>query len=124
MRIWLAILLACSAPPPVAGTRLPPNPTDTQLEAERKRIQAEVRAYVAALEEEGRYDCCVKVPCSHCAMLATGCACGEGLRRGEPVCEECAYLWTKGQGDEPVDPSKVRSFLEAAKNCACAEHKP
>lgn len=79
----------------------------------------------------GRYDCCVKVPCTHCAVLAAGCKCGEGLRRGEPVCEECAYLWLQGQGDEPgVSKESVRSFLEASRAmqagdspCACEHDK-
>lgn len=54
--------------------------------------------------------------------------CGEGLRRGEPVCEECALMWAKGQGDEPsVDPESVRSFLEAMRDpgshpgCDCSK---
>ena len=74
---------------------------DRAVEAARRALFERVRAYVEELSEGGRYDCCVKVPCSHCALMAGGCRCGEGARRGEPVCEECAYLWTRGQGDEP-----------------------
>jgi hypothetical protein len=45
--------------------------------------------------------------------MAGGCSCGEGLRRGEPVCEECALMWKRGQGAEAgVQPNSVRSFLE------------
>ena len=89
---------------------------DRAVEAARRALFERVRAYVDELSEGGRYDCCVKTPCSHCALMAGGCRCGEGARRGEPVCEECAYLWTRGQGDEPgVDPASVRSFLEASR---------
>ena len=95
-----------------------------QQERRRQAFMTELRGFVEELEGQGRYDCCVKIPCSHCALMAGGCACGEGLRRGEPVCEECAYLWTKGQGAEAVDPSEVRSFLEASKGeCACPAHE-
>lgn len=101
-------------------------------ERHRKELYATIRAYVQDLEAVGAYDCCVKVPCTHCAILAAGCACGEGLRRGEPVCEECAYLWTQGQGAEPgVSKESVRSFLEASRAaqapsqapCACEHDK-
>lgn len=74
----------------------------------------ELRAMVKELQESGRYDCCIETPCSHCAMMVGGCSCGEGLRRGEPVCEECALMWIRGLGAETgVDPKTVRSFLEA-----------
>jgi hypothetical protein len=62
-----------------------------------------------------------------------GCKCGEGLRNGQPVCEECALMWQAGHGAEPgVDPASVRSFLEAKREkqvetevraaCSCPEH--
>jgi hypothetical protein len=133
--LWLSGVLvwgcrdAPSAPataPSAVPTAAPT--TDDPFEARRQALFGEVRELVASLTAAGRYDCCTKSPCSHCALLAAGCKCGEGLRRGEPVCEECAHLWTKGQGDEPgVDPAQVRSFLEAEKAmmidggraCAC-----
>lgn len=104
----------------------PPAPT---LEARREEIDARTRELVAALEAAGTYDCCVKNPCRTCATRQGGCRCGEAVRRGEPVCEECAMLWVMGQGDEPgVDPAEVRSFLEAAREathtCRCAEAAP
>lgn len=86
------------------------------VERKRKELYATVRRFVQDLEAVGRYDCCVKIPCTHCAILAGGCACGEGLRKGEPVCEECAYLWMQGQGAEAgVSKDTVRSFLEASR---------
>lgn len=142
----LLAFLACASEPDVvapadlAATPLEePGPSTDRLviEERRKALYARIRAFVTDLEAAGRYDCCVRVPCTHCAVLAGGCACGEGLRRGEPVCEECAILWMKGQGDEPgVSKEQVRSFLEANREmeqprapCACeqdkgGEHKP
>jgi hypothetical protein len=120
--LLVALLGGCgfrSAPDP-AGAEDPVK--DEDFEARRKAFFDGLRSYVSDLEAAGRYDCCVKVPCTHCALMLGACSCGEGLRRGEPVCEECAYLWTQGQGAEPgVDPSSVRSFLEASrgKTCPC-----
>lgn len=108
------LLLACASAP------------ESDFEVERKAIAGRIRELVAGLEAAGRYDCCIQVPCNLCATRVGGCKCGEGLRRGEPVCEECALLWSQGQGAEPgVDPSTVRSFLEAGREktaaaaCAC-----
>jgi hypothetical protein len=100
----LALLLACHRDAP------------DDLEARRKALKATLRELVGDLGAAGRYDCCVETPCSMCALRAGGCACGEGLRAGEPVCEECALMWHTGKGAEPgVDPGSVRSFLEAAR---------
>src|SRR5687767_6414088 len=77
--VLLLFLVACADPPPAPPT----------LEDRRKAIAADVRALVADLEAAGRYDCCIQAPCNLCATRAGGCRCGESLRRGEPVCEEC-----------------------------------
>ena len=88
--------------------------TDAQVRDRRQRIHDDLAEFSRQLEADGRYDCCVKTPCTWCALNTGGCSCGEGLRRGEPVCEQCAYLWRRGQGDEPgIDPESVESFLEA-----------
>ncbi len=108
-----SLILGCWAEPT-------PSPSSPATEAvatvddTQARLQAELRALVAALTEAGRYDCCVEAPCQYCATRTAGCSCGEGLREGEPVCEECAMGWAQGRGAEPgVDPGKVCSFLEA-----------
>lgn len=101
------------------------------VEARRVALFTQIRAWVKDLEAAGRYDCCAEVSCTHCAILTGGCKCGEGARRGEPVCEECALLWVMGKGAEPgVDPASVRSFLEAGRAgnapgapCACEHDK-
>lgn len=89
-------------------------PTKAPIAARQSKLFKELRGLVAELVESGRYDCCIEIPCSHCAMMSGGCSCGEGLRRGEPVCEECAIMWVRGLGAETgIDPATVRSFLEA-----------
>lgn len=91
-----------------------PTPPARTLAERHVEVQAGVQGLVAALAADGRYACCVSVPCRWCALQTAGCACGPGLARGEPVCEECALMWTKGLGSvEGVDPEGVRSFLEA-----------
>jgi len=109
------LLLLCA----LACAPAAPTPEDR-----RAVIDAQTQALVDELQATGNYDCCVKSPCKTCATRQGGCKCGEGLRRGEPVCEECAMMWAMGRGDEPgVDPSSVRSFLEAAREethtCRC-----
>lgn len=127
MIVALLLLWGCAdAPPPAA----PPEPTGTsskELEARRKAINAKLKALVGDLAAQDRYDCCVKVPCSTCALYGGGCKCGEGLRRGEPVCDECAFLWLRGEGAEDVDPATVKSFQQVERElkgmaCACPEH--
>lgn len=127
----MLLLFACADPPPP-----PPAPVDltdpAALEDRRKALKEDVRKLIHDLGKAGKYDCCIVVPCEMCAMRMGGCACGEGLRMGRPVCEECAVMWMSGQGDEPgVDPTTVRSFLQAAKEekekaegggCNCPAH--
>ena len=142
------------SPAEVAPAEVAPAEADpAALEARRLAIRDQVKALIGDLTAEGRYDCCVEAPCNLCAMRAGGCRCGEGLRRGEPVCEECAMMWRRGNGAEPgVEAGTVRSYLEAeqemearakasveaevqaavpaksaaaeAPGCACAEHAP
>lgn len=110
----------CGDPPgsPSAATAPTPAAVDSTdpaaLEARRVALRAQLKELVGDLTVAGKYDCCVEAPCNLCAMRAGGCKCGEGLRNGEPVCEECAMMWKRGNGAEAgVDPSSVRSFLEA-----------
>lgn len=138
-RVVLTILLAMACDPAPRGVEAPaatdPAATDpAALEARRVALRAQLKALVGDLTVAGRYDCCVEAPCNLCAMRAGGCKCGEGLRNGEPVCEECAMMWRRGNGAEPgVDAAAVRSFLEAeremeaaakgeAPGCSCKEH--
>ncbi len=129
-RMFVLILLAgCGAATAPTPAPAPLGEADP-LEARRKGLSDEVRDMVKELEAAGRYDCCTQTPCKMCALRAGGCRCGEGLRNGEPVCEECAMMWRMGKGAEAVDPKTVRSFLEAEREatdkaqmpaCACGE---
>lgn len=110
----IALILACST----ASEPLPEEPvglaTELSIEEQRRELVAGLVALAERSAAEGTYDCCTKEPCLHCARMTGHCACAEGLRRGEPVCEECAYHWQRGQGSlEGVEPREVRSFLEA-----------
>jgi hypothetical protein len=118
------VLASCSVEPvpPVAPSVEPSaaplgesvSMSDSQVRERRHEVHDALVAFRDDLEAQDSYDCCTKEPCTWCALHSGGCACGEGLRRGEPVCEQCAYLWRRGQGDEPgVDPESVMSFLEA-----------
>ena len=117
----------------MSGCLTEPAPVD-DLEARRAALSQEVRGMVGELEAAGRYDYCVEVSCKQCALRVGGCRCGEGLRNGEPVCEECALMWRRGKGAEAgVDPASVRSFLEAEREmqskaagaqCSCSEEHP
>jgi len=102
----IEVVVVPAAPPPDAAG----------FEDQRQDIWAALRARVAQLTAAGTYKCCIKVPCSHCALMTGGCNCGPGLRDGEPVCHECALMWMRGQGAvEGIDPAAVLSFLEAEK---------
>jgi len=122
------LLLTCvvepepsSAPAEEPPTVVVPGPGADDFEHRRKAVNTELRGLVQDLGEAGRYACCIESPCSYCALHSGGCRCAEGLAKGEPVCEECARMWAKGRGTVPgVDPSEVRSFLEAEKgSCDC-----
>lgn len=127
-RLMLVFLVACADVPtgtPPKGTEpvvdrsgTPPASAQSApevFEARRKALNVEVQGLIADLEAAGRYDCCTLHPCKHCSLIAGGCRCGEGLRGGDPVCEECARMWEQGQGAEAVPPESVRSFTEVAR---------
>ena len=106
MLLWIG----CQREPAPDG----PPPAAPTLAERHQAVKAGLSELIAGLSAEGKYQCCIRVPCGWCAMQVAGCACGPGLVRGEPVCAECALMWTKGQGAVPgVDPEGVRSFLEA-----------
>jgi hypothetical protein len=106
-------------------------PVVKSLEERRLAVAAELQAMIESSAAEGGYNCCIKDPCVHCVRLTGHCGCAEGLKRGEPVCDECAYMWTRGQGSIPgIDPKDVRSFLEASRpedpeaGCDCGKPEP
>ncbi len=109
----VAVVLLWFGCQPAPAPDGPPAPALT-LAQRHEAVKVGLTELIAQLTAEGKYACCVRVPCRWCALQTAGCACGPGLQRGEPVCEECALMWTKGLGSvEGVDPEGVRSFLEA-----------
>ena len=121
LMLFLALAVSCDPSPTADESQATAPIAEAEAEAPQPDLRTrhsamfkELRGMVKEMQESGRYDCCIQEPCSHCAMMVGGCSCGEGLRRGEPVCEECALMWIRGLGDEAgVDPKTVRSFLEA-----------
>ncbi len=96
-----------------------PPADDRAFEVQRKAIYSALRARIEQLTAHGTYQCCIKIACAHCALMAGGCRCGPGLAAGEPVCHDCALMWHRGQGSiEGIDPAQVCSFLDAERDMA------
>jgi hypothetical protein len=51
--------------------------------------------------KEGKYMCCLKHPCDHCALKMGQCPCGQQAAAGKPVCNECKGGWYAGDGAIP-----------------------
>ena len=49
----------------------------------------------------GKYNCCLKHPCSECLIAMGGCPCRENAEAGNPVCSECKGGWMAGDGAIP-----------------------
>jgi hypothetical protein len=47
---------------------------------------------------EGRYGCCLRQPCDHCALKMGECPCGMNVQQGMAVCNECKGGWHAGDG--------------------------
>lgn len=121
---FLFAWMGCRVEAPTQAPAAPPPPPPT-IDARHATVKSELDALIGALLADGRYDCCTTAPCKWCALRTAGCSCGPGLQRGEPVCEECALMWTKGMGHvEGVEPEAVRSFLEAMREDPWCGRKP
>lgn len=51
--------------------------------------------------KEGKYMCCLKHPCDHCALKMGTCPCGQNAASDKPVCNECKGGWHAGDGAIP-----------------------
>jgi hypothetical protein len=69
------------------------------------------------LEQDGKYDCCLREPCNHCALSDSSCTCSQEVKRGEAVCNECYAGWQEGKGDVPnIKKENVKAdFMEQAR---------
>ncbi|MEX1138707.1 MAG: heavy metal-binding domain-containing protein [Bacteroidota bacterium] len=64
------------------------------------------------LAREGKYGCCIEVPCNQCALDHQSCPCYDNLKEGKPVCNECYSGWQRGEGrDKKIDAKKVKTTL-------------
>ena len=117
----LLLLLSCGKEQPKMESKIEVKPeqsitqheekTGTMMVADAKNNLQEAKAKLA---EEGKYACCIKEPCSMCALAHGECDCYNDLKKGEHVCVECYAGWQQGKGgDEKIKPENVKtSFVE------------
>ena len=99
--VILLILTGCAKEEPKQSQQQPvvqPPKTGAMLVAEAKANLTEAKAKLAT---EGNYGCCIKEPCSMCAMEHGKCGCYEEVKRHEAVCNECYGGWMSGKGTDP-----------------------
>jgi len=79
-------------------------------------VKEKLAAAKSKLAQEGKYDCCLREPCNHCALAESSCACSREVKHGEAVCNECYAGWQEGKGDVPnVKKENVKAdFMEHA----------
>ena len=85
-----------TAAPPAEATASPlssPSPGE-RLEA----IQGDLVEVIAALNEDGDYNCCVQPACTWCALNEGNCTCFSNLQEGAEVCPGCGIGWHNGEG--------------------------
>lgn len=69
------------------------------------------------LAREGKYKCCIEVPCNQCAMDHQSCPCSENLKAEKPVCPECYGGWQRGEGkDKKINPKDVKTSFGTHKH--------
>jgi len=78
-------------------------------EARLETIRGDLTEVIAALNEEGEYNCCVQPACSWCALHEGSCACFSNLQEGAEVCPGCGLGWHNGEGAvDGVDSDDVK----------------
>ena len=81
---------------------------------EAKRLLATAKGQ---LMREGKYSCCVEVPCNQCAFDHQSCPCYDNLKHGKPVCNECYSAWQRGEGrDKDINPKDVETTFGTHKH--------
>jgi len=87
--------------------------SSTTLISEAKENLAAAKS---KLEQDGKYDCCLREPCNHCALAESTCTCSQEVKHGEAVCNECYAGWQEGKGDVPnIKKENVKAdFMEHA----------
>jgi hypothetical protein len=64
------------------------------MKAADQSIQSQKQQAASA----GRYSCCLKQACDHCALKMGECPCRTNLQQGMAVCNECKGGWHAGDG--------------------------
>lgn len=75
------------------GSTQEPSP-EARLEA----IHGDLADVIAALNEDGDYNCCVQPACTWCALHEGNCTCFSNLQEGAEVCPGCGLGWHNGEG--------------------------
>ncbi|MBI4263603.1 MAG: hypothetical protein HY657_04455 [Acidobacteria bacterium] len=65
------------------------------------RADESIQAQKKQAASQGRYGCCLKQACDHCALKMGECPCGMNLRNKMAVCNECKGGWHAGDGAVP-----------------------
>ena len=100
----LAFLVSSSAP---AQIDKPAAPASAKQKIEQaKTLLSEAKQ---ALQDDGKYDCCIKEACDACALAHQNCNCRKAVKSDKPVCPECYAGWQRGEGRvSGVDPNQVK----------------
>jgi hypothetical protein len=94
-----------------SGTLAQTNQAAAPESAKKKIEQAKTLLGDAkqALQDDGKYDCCIKDACDACALAHQSCNCKKDVKSDKPVCAECYAGWQSGQGRVPgIDPAHVK----------------
>ena len=96
-----------------------PQKTKDKMSATEK-IKAAKKLLIDAkgqLSREGKYNCCLEVPCNQCALDHQSCPCYKDLKDGKPVCNECYAGWQRGEGrDKKIDLKDVKTTFSTHKH--------
>ncbi len=69
--------------------------------AAMKKAEQSIQDQKQKAMKEGKYGCCLKHPCDHCALKMGECPCGMSAASDKPVCNECKGGWYAGDGVVP-----------------------
>ena len=118
--IVLILFIGCGKEeqkPPQQEVKLEQAKTGEMLLVEAKAKLAEAKSKLAS---DGKYGCCLKEPCTMCAMEEGGtCKCYEEVKKHEAVCNECYGGWMSGKGADP----KIKKEDVKADFMESEEHK-
>lgn len=66
-----------------------------------KKADQSIQDQKAKAMKAGKYSCCLKHPCDHCAVKMGECPCGMNAAKDMAVCNECKGGWAVGDGIVP-----------------------